>query len=178
VKQRLRQSVLPLVAALTLAGCATTPPEPPPQPAPSASDLDALSRPSQPSPTVTAPIEPQPYSPLDDPSSPLYRKIVYFDYDTSEIPGQYTDLLRAHAAYLYQTAGARVTLEGHTDERGTRDYNLALGERRADAVKRFMIAEGVPEAKMGTLSYGEERPADPGHSADAWSENRRVELVY
>ncbi|MFE8035346.1 peptidoglycan-associated lipoprotein Pal [Thiohalocapsa marina] len=117
-------------------------------------------------------------SPLDDPSSPVYRKIVYFDYDTAAVPAEYAPLLRAHARYLAQTPGASVTLEGHADERGTRDYNLALAERRSEAVKSFLMAEGVPAAKLRTLSYGEERPADPGHHYQAWSQNRRVELVY
>ena len=109
---------------------------------------------------------------------PLYRKVVYFDYDNAEIQPQYLDLLRVHANYLYRTPGATVTLEGHTDERGTRDYNLALGDSRADSVQRFMIAEGVPADKLTRLSYGEEQPADPGHNQQSWALNRRVELVY
>jgi peptidoglycan-associated lipoprotein len=128
--------------------------------------------------TTTTPLETQPRSPLDDPSSPLYRKVIYFDYDTAEIQPRYIDLLRVHAGYLYQKPGASVTLEGHTDERGTRDYNLALGDQRADSVKRFLTAEGVPADKLTTLSYGEERPADPGHNEQSWALNRRVELVY
>jgi peptidoglycan-associated lipoprotein len=71
-----------------------------------------------------------------------------------------------------------VTLDGHTDERGTREYNLALGEQRADTVRRFLAAEGVPDRQIHTMSYGEELPADPGHSEAAWALNRRVELVY
>lgn len=117
-------------------------------------------------------------SPLDDPSNPLYRKVVFFDYDTAEIQPQYLPLLRTHAGFIAGNAGVRVTLEGHTDERGTRDYNLALGEGRADSIKRFLIAEGVPVDRLTTLSYGEERPADPGHSEQSWALNRRVELVY
>ena len=167
--------LLPLAALLAAGGCATSPE---PQRAPSAAELDAASRPAgQPYESVR-PAETKPLSPLDDPSSPLYRKVVYFDYDNAEIQPQYLDLLRVHANYLYRTPGAAVTLEGHTDERGTRDYNLALGDRRADAVRRFMIAEGVPAEKLSTLSYGEERPADTGHNEQSWALNRRVELVY
>jgi peptidoglycan-associated lipoprotein len=169
-------AIPPLLAAmLLLAGCPSAPTQP--DTPPSAAELDAMSTTRAPAVTTT-PLPREPLSPLDDPASPLYRKVVYFDYDTAEIQPQYTDLLRVHAAYLYQTPGAGVTLEGHTDERGTRDYNLALGERRADAVKRFMIAEGVPGEKLTTLSYGEERPADPAHVEGAWAKNRRVELVY
>jgi peptidoglycan-associated lipoprotein len=117
-------------------------------------------------------------SPLDDPASPLYRKVVYFDYDAAKIDPQYAGLLRAHANYIFSTPGVQVRLEGHSDERGTREYNLALGDRRSQAVKRFLMAEGAPAARIRTLSYGEERPANPDHSEYAWSENRRVELVY
>jgi peptidoglycan-associated lipoprotein len=164
------------LAALVVAGCATKPEQPPP---PSAAELNAMTPSSPPTAvTTTTPLETQPRSPLDDPSSPLYRKVIYFDYDTAEIQPRYIDLLRVHAGYLYQTPGASVTLEGHTDERGTRDYNLALGDQRADSVKRFLTAEGVPADKLTTLSYGEERPADPGHNEQSWALNRRVELVY
>ncbi|MBK1704060.1 peptidoglycan-associated lipoprotein Pal [Halochromatium glycolicum] len=159
------------VLVLALTGCATPPP--PPTAAPSADELDAMG--SRPAPGIEATRE---RSPLDDPASPLYRKVVYFEYDAARIQPQYAGLLRAHADYIYNTPGAEVTLEGHSDERGTREYNLALGDRRSDAVKRFLMAEGVPEERIRTLSYGEERPADPGRTERAWSENRRVELVY
>jgi len=167
-----------LSVAFLATGCATKIKQEPV--APSAAELNAMSSTSAGvgSSATTMPLETTPRSPLDDPSSPLYRKVVYFDYDTAELQPQYTDLLRVHAGYLYQTPGASVTLEGHTDERGTREYNLALGDRRADAVKRFLVAEGVPAEKLTTLSYGEERPADPGHNEQSWALNRRVELVY
>ena len=172
---RLPLTLLLLAATLLLGGCPTAPTvedEPP-----SARELDSL--PQRPLPP-TLPPTPQPVqlSPFEDPSSPLYRRIVYFDYDTSEIRPEYAELLRVHAGYLFNDPRARVTLEGHTDERGTRDYNLALGDRRSDAIKRYLIAEGVPSERISTLSYGEERPADPGHGESAWAKNRRVELVY
>ncbi|MBB1091996.1 peptidoglycan-associated lipoprotein Pal [Rhodopseudomonas palustris] len=120
----------------------------------------------------------QDFAELNNPSSAVYQKIVYFDYDASTIEPQYADLLRAHIGFLRQKPGARVMLQGHTDERGTRSYNLALGDRRTDAVRGFLLAEGVPAGQITTLSYGEERPADAGHDERAWSLNRRVELVY
>lgn len=172
--QRPRSLLTLSAVALMLAACAQ--PQPP-APPPSAARLDAMSQ--RPAPTVTTmPAPAGPRSPLDDPSSPLYRKVVYFDYDTAEIRPQYTDLLRAHAGYLYQTPGAGLTLEGHTDERGTRDYNLALSDRRAEAVRQFMIAEGVPADRLSTVGYGEERPAQPGQNEESMALNRRVELVY
>lgn len=115
---------------------------------------------------------------LNDPSSPLYQRVIYFDYDSSDIQPQFIDILRAHASYLSSNSGASVTLEGHTDERGTREYNLALGDHRADTVGRYLLAEGVPDGRVQTMSYGEERPANPGHSESSWALNRRVELVY
>jgi peptidoglycan-associated lipoprotein len=115
---------------------------------------------------------------LNDPSSPLYQRVIYFDYDSSDIQPQFIDILRAHASYLSSSSDVSVTLEGHADERGTREYNLALGDQRADTVRRYLLAEGVPDSRVHTMSYGEERPADPGHSESSWALNRRVELVY
>jgi len=131
--------------------------------------------------TTTAPLEssrPTYAGPWEDPSSPLYERTIYFDYDSAEIKSQYLNLIRTHARYLGSQPDRRVTLEGHTDERGTREYNLALGDQRAEAVRRFMLAEGVPAKQLATLSYGEERPADPGHSEASWRLNRRVILQY
>lgn len=115
---------------------------------------------------------------LNDPTSPLYQRVIYFDYDSSDIRPQFVDVLRAHASYLASNAAAAVVLDGHTDERGTREYNLALGEQRADTVHDFLIAEGVPNGRVRAMSYGEERPAKPGHDESSWALNRRVELAY
>ncbi len=117
-------------------------------------------------------------SPLDDPTSPLASRTIYFDFDSSDIRSDYVEVLRAHAQYLAANAAVTVTLEGHADERGTREYNLALGEQRARRVKQFMMAEGVADAQLNDLSYGEERPVDPGQGEGAWAQNRRVEIVY
>ncbi len=117
-------------------------------------------------------------SPLDDPNSPLYEKTIYFDFDESTIRPEFMDTLRAHAEYLVNTPSAHLVIEGHCDERGSREYNIALGERRANAVRRFLEAEGVSPIQLETVSYGEERPVDPGHDESAWAKNRRAELVY
>jgi peptidoglycan-associated lipoprotein len=117
-------------------------------------------------------------SELDNPASPLYTKVIYFDFDRSDVRPEYLDLVRAHAEYLAANPSTTVTLQGHGDERGSREYNIALGERRADAVKRLMAAEGASPAQINTVSYGEERPVAAGHSEDAWDLNRRVEIVY
>lgn len=117
-------------------------------------------------------------SELDDPNSPLSKRIIYFDYDSSEIKSQYRSIIEAHAQYLIANPKVIVSLEGHTDERGSREYNLALGERRAQAVKDQMMVLGVPSSQLRTISYGEERPVAYGHDEASWSQNRRVELVY
>ncbi|RBW49786.1 peptidoglycan-associated lipoprotein Pal [Marinobacter sp. F3R11] len=102
----------------------------------------------------------------------------YFDFDTSEIKPEARDVLMAHARYLSSNPGQKVRLEGHGDERGSKEYNLALGERRANAVQRFLIVNGASRGQMETVSYGEEKPAVMGSSESAWAQNRRVELVF
>jgi peptidoglycan-associated lipoprotein len=108
----------------------------------------------------------------------LATKVVYFDFDSSEIKGTGTDVVAAHAKYLTAHSGTRVRLEGHTDERGSREYNIGLGERRAQSVRRALLLQGAADAQISTVSYGEERPAVPGHDEAAWAKNRRVEIVY
>ncbi len=108
----------------------------------------------------------------------LAKRTVYFDFDSSEIKGEGTDIVAAHAKYLAANPGARVRLEGHTDERGSREYNIGLGERRAQSVRRALLLQGAADAQISTVSYGEERPAVAGHDEAAWAKNRRVEIVY
>jgi peptidoglycan-associated lipoprotein len=104
--------------------------------------------------------------------------VVYFDYDRAEIKPEFVPVVAAHARYLNGNAQRRVRLEGHSDERGSREYNIGLGERRAQAVRRALLLQGVSEAQITTVSYGEERPAVLGGDESAYSRNRRVELVY
>lgn len=115
---------------------------------------------------------------LDDPDSLLAKRTVYFAFDESVILDEDRPILEAHAQYLSQNPGAAVTLEGHTDERGTREYNLALGEQRAISVRQFMSLLGASGQQLRTVSYGEERAASMGHNEEAWAQNRRVEIVY
>jgi len=115
---------------------------------------------------------------LDDPNSPLSHRIIYFAFDSSEVAEQDRPLINAHAAFLVANPGVKVSVEGHTDERGAREYNIGLGDRRAQAVRRMLEFQGVSSAQITTISYGEEKPAVEGHDESAWSMNRRVELVY
>ncbi len=105
------------------------------------------------------------------------RNIVYFEFDNSEIRSDYVSVVAAHAAYLAKYPTARVRLEGHTDERGSREYNIGLGERRAQTVRKALLLQGVKEGQVTTVSYGEERPAVEGSDESAFAQNRRVELV-
>ncbi len=115
---------------------------------------------------------------LNDPNSPLSRRVIYFDYDSAEISAADQDTLMAHAGFLVANSGARITLEGNTDERGSREYNIALGDRRGQSVQRILELNGVPSGQISVVSYGEEKPAAEGHSEAAWRLNRRVEIVY
>lgn len=113
---------------------------------------------------------------VEDPM--LQRRTVYFDFDSSTVRDEALAVIRAHSTFLVNNPNKTFTLEGHADERGTREYNLALGERRADSVRRLMLANGVSASQINVISYGEERPAKLGHNDDAWDANRRAELVY
>ena len=110
--------------------------------------------------------------------NPLDYKTIYFEYNSSAIDRRSEIITIAHAREIARRGDARVSLEGHADERGTRDYNLALGERRALGVGGLMSATGVGNGSLNTLSYGEERAVDPAHNEAAWQLNRRVEISY
>jgi len=117
-------------------------------------------------------------SSLDDPTSPLSVRIIYFEYDSSDVKSEDRTTVEAHAAYLVENPDTIITLEGHADERGSREYNLALGERRALTVKRQMTLIGASPDQIRTVSYGEERPTIDDHDDYSWSQNRRVEIIY
>ncbi len=115
---------------------------------------------------------------LDEPGSALANRIIYFDFDSAKISDESLALLEAHGNFIAGNGNVSVRLEGHTDERGSREYNIALGDRRAQSVRRVLLFQGASVDQLDTVSYGEEQPAMLGHTEDAWSKNRRVELVY
>jgi peptidoglycan-associated lipoprotein len=118
-------------------------------------------------------------SPLEAAQRQLMSQlVVYFDYDTADILPEFNALLQAHGRNLAQNPNIQLRLEGHADERGSREYNIGLGERRAQAVRRVLMLQGAGGAQLTTVSYGEERPAQTGSDNEAWRLNRRVELVY
>jgi len=115
---------------------------------------------------------------LNNPDSPLSTRVFYFEFDSSELSDQALRVLKAHGKYLATHPERHVIVEGHTDERGSREYNLALGERRAEAVARVLKLNGAADDQLETVSYGEEKPAVDGHDEEAWAKNRRAKLVY
>ncbi len=117
-------------------------------------------------------------NPLDNPDSLLSKRVVYFAYNADDANEEDRVIVEAHGAYLADNPNAAVTLEGHADERGSREYNIALGERRANSVRQLMTLIGASGAQIRVVSYGEERAAVEGHDEGAWNLNRRVEIVY
>jgi len=163
------------VLALVLAACATdtgdVPAEPEPEPQP---------------PQPTEPVEVDRVDPadfadsrnLDNPDSVLSQREIYFAFDRSDVRAEYLPIIEAHAAYLRANPSARMLLEGHADERGSREYNLGLGERRGTSVQDLMLANGASGSQIEVVSYGEERPVCRQSSESCWERNRRVEIVY
>lgn len=117
-------------------------------------------------------------NPLKDPRSVLSKRSVYFDFDQYNVKDEYKPLVEAHAKYLVGNKTAKMTIQGNCDERGSREYNIALGQRRADNVKRMMQLYGATDSQVETVSFGKEKPRNTGHDEGAWAENRRDDLVY
>jgi len=115
---------------------------------------------------------------LTDPKSQLSQRSIYFDLDKYDVKAEYQDLVAAHAKYLVANRGFKVLIQGNTDERGSREYNLSLGQKRSDAVKRSLVMLGAKEDQVESVSLGEEKPKNPGHDESAWAENRRDDILY
>jgi peptidoglycan-associated lipoprotein len=181
--QTLSAALVALMTAL-LGACSSTPvaePTPATQAAataaPAAKPATAPQGATQPAPasrvaTVTLPAH------LDPQSDISTGRSIYFDYDVSAIKPEYTGLLERHGRYLIANAKLAIKLEGHTDERGSTEYNLALGQRRAESVRRALSLIGVKDAQMEAISWGKEKPKASGHDEAAWAQNRRVDLQY
>jgi len=170
------------VAAL-LAGCAATPLEEPAKPAPVAAKPAPAAPAAAPTPPAPAPVArvdaaPKPIDPLLDPKSLLAQRSVFFDFDRYVIRPEFVPMVEAHGSFLAKNTARGIVIEGHADERGSREYNLALGQRRADAVKSRLTLLGVGAARVETVSFGEERPRAVGQNEEAWAQNRRADIVY
>ncbi|MEX2490041.1 MAG: peptidoglycan-associated lipoprotein Pal [Pseudomonadales bacterium] len=178
---KIRGVLAVIFAALMLAGCASTETEEPetevaPQPEPTQTQTREPPEPEEPKQRVERGklvID----LPGEDGTEEL-EGVVYFDFDQAIVKRGFHEELAKHADFLTDNRGQQVRLEGHADERGTREYNLALGERRANAVRAYLVAQGVSGMQIDVISYGEERPAVGGHNEAAWAKNRRVEIEY
>jgi peptidoglycan-associated lipoprotein len=180
----MKRSVVLFAMVGVLAGCASTPEEQ--KPAVTEERTPTIADTTKPTPTKP-PAEPKTgvtkpqavgVDPLKDPANILSRRSIYFDYDQFVVKEEFKPVVSAHARYVSQNRSARVTIQGNTDERGSREYNLALGQRRADAVKQMMTLLGAPAGQIETISFGEEKPRAQGSNEQAWAENRRADLVY
>ena len=167
--------LLALVIAVSISACKTT------EPAPDTTTTDtSATKPATDVTTAAAP-DPRDYTDarnFDNSESLLSKRVIYFDFDKSEVKAEYRPIVAAHAAYVSAHSSARVTLEGHADERGTREYNLGLGERRGNAISGLLSAAGAMGGQLDTVSYGEERPVCRVSDENCWWQNRRVEIVY
>ena len=165
-KLRLTCAALAMVGAL--AACKSTPPAP-------STSANTGSIGSQPNPTDVAQVN---VDPLNDPNSPLAKRSIYFDFDSYAVRDDYQPLLQQHAQYLKSHPDRHVLIQGNTDERGTSEYNLALGQKRAEAVRRAMSLLGVADSQMEAVSLGKEKPQATGHDESSWAQNRRADLAY
>ena len=170
-------------ATLFLAGCATTGSDTAPAPV----DTPGGKPPGQVQTQPVKPVDvtgkpgsltPQQLSALKDPKSILSKRSIFYELDKFDVKDEYRSLVEAHAKYLRENPNARMLIQGNTDERGSREYNVGLGQRRSDGVKRMMTLLGARESQVETVSLGEEKPQADGHSEQAWSKNRRSDMLY
>ena len=180
---RRRLIALFFATSAVFAGCSTTT-TPLPATAPAGDAMAApgattAGNPSAPGSVAASTVATVTLAPHLDPASPISRgRSVYFDYDEFSIKSEYSSLIQLHSRYLVATPALVVRIEGNTDERGGAEYNLALGQKRAEAVLKVLQLYGVAGAQVEAISWGEERPRAAGHDEAAWAENRRVDLVY
>jgi len=182
----MRRVCIAAVFVAVLAGCASTPEE---QEAAGVEDRKPGAKP----PTIgaqTQPIKQPPVAGVDltqrpggrsiltDPSSPLSKRSIYFDYDRYDVKEEFRPLVEVHARYLRDNQTMKMLIQGNTDERGSREYNLALGQRRSEAIKRMMLLLGAREEQVEAVSLGEEKPKATGSTEEAWAQNRRGDILY
>jgi len=163
-----RSTLVALVAAAVLAGCSM----------PKSGSDDATYYYSNKGASAVAPVRPMPTPVVNQPGPQGVARIVYFDFDKYVVKPEYRSVVEAHANFLKSRRGAKVTLEGHTDERGGREYNLALGQRRAEAVRNALTVLGVPDNQIDPISWGVEKPASLDRTEQGYQLNRRVEFTY
>jgi peptidoglycan-associated lipoprotein len=179
VQRLVRAAAAGAVFAFVAAGCSSVNLDEQ-KPAPIV-DATPAAKPAGPDPRAVAPVDAQSargLDPFNDPNSPLYKKSVYFDFDSFVVKSEYQPVVEAHGRYLASTKNRRIVVEGNTDERGGREYNLALGQKRAEAVKQRLMLLGATDSQIETVSYGKEKPKAIGSNEEAWAQNRRADIVY
>jgi peptidoglycan-associated lipoprotein len=171
-----------ILALALLAGCASTAPE---QDGAAVEDRSKplapeVMRPKPAPDTGTKPLDQRPVvgDPLKDPGNVLSKRSIFFDFDSNLVKDEYKPVVAAHARYLQENRGKKMRVEGNADERGSREYNIALGQRRADAVRQMMQLLGAQASQIESVSYGEEKPRCAGHDETCWWQNRRGDIVY
>lgn len=182
----MKQFVIGLLSASLLVACASQKPKEEPKaeetkPAPVAEapkPAPAAEAPKPASVAAPAPVAPVAVDPLNDPNSALAKRSTYYPFDVYAVQENDKPLVQAHAKYLGENAGRKVRLEGNCDERGSNEYNLGLGQRRADGVKKMLLIGGAKDGQIETASYGEEKPREACHEEKCWKENRRTDLKY
>jgi len=169
----MKKAIFPAIALALLYGCASTPTEEakPGTPTPSAATPAPGAAAASPSAPTAAPIE-------QAPSDLLSKRSVFYDYDKYDIKDEYRPILQAHAKYLAANRGKKMLVQGNCDERGSREYNIALGQRRAEGVKRTLLLMGAAGSQIEAVSLGEEKPRCSDHSESCWSQNRRGDMLY
>lgn len=174
------RKLLAFAAAVLLAGCASTPEmgskagvedRAPSATVPAQQSSSAAA-------TPVAPKAQQEMNPLKDPNNILSKRSVFYDFDKFEVKDEYRPILQAHARYLSQHPDAKVLIQGNADERGSREYNIALGQKRADGVKKLLILMGVQEKQIEAVSLGEEKPRCTESTEECWAQNRRSDILY
>jgi peptidoglycan-associated lipoprotein len=180
----MRAILLFAAAAIALAGCATQTPEGGTQPGAPVEGAGPGGKPGAIQSKPVTPVEAgkaageSPFAALKDPNSPLSKRSVFFDYDKFEIKDQYRPLVEAHAKFLRDNPTAKMLVQGNADERGSREYNVGLGQRRADSVKKMLTLLGAKDSQVESVSLGEEKPSCNEHNEDCWAKNRRDDMLY
>jgi peptidoglycan-associated lipoprotein len=172
----MKRLLLAIAVAVALAACSSTPDS---ESGAAVEDrtpgggADRSGTSTQPITTTTIPGDP-----LKDPSSPLAKRSVFFEFDRDDIKAEYRPMLEAHAKYLAQNQSKKMLIQGNADDRGSREYNIGLGQRRADAVKRTLVLMGAGEVQIESVSLGEEKPRCTEQTEECWAQNRRADLLY
>ena len=172
----MKKALFSALAIALIYGCASTPPAD----TPSTSPGTPGQTPPAPPPSASArPLQPTPQGdPLKDPNSGLGKRSVFYDLDRYDVKDEYRTLLQAHGKYLAEHRSSKMLVQGNCDERGSREYNIALGQKRAEGVKRMLVLMGATDSQVEPVSLGEEKPRCSEHAEGCWSQNRRSDMLY